>query len=109
MNAAMVASLGCDLTQISLLFFLAYSNAAGGIMKLLLVEDAAQQYKTKGGTQEFSHHMARAIGEDKIMLNHPVTKVALNNQGATVHCANGKVVRGHVLCMNPIALHSLNP
>ena len=30
MNAAMVASLGCDMTQISLLFFLAYANAAGG-------------------------------------------------------------------------------
>ena len=72
-----------------------------GVMKLLLVEDAAQQYKVKGGTQEFCHHMARAIGEDKVLVNHAVTKVCMNTSNSdnsasssvTVHCVNGKVVR----------------
>ena len=73
-------------------------------MKLLLVEDAAQQYKVKGGTQEFCHHMARAIGENKVLVNHAVTKVCMNSNSdnsasssVTVHCANGKVVRNDLI------------
>ena len=36
-------------------------------MKLLLVEDAAQQYKVKGGAQAFSAKLASEIGgRDKV-------------------------------------------
>ena len=52
-------------------------------MKLLLVEDAAQQYKVKGGTQEFSHQMARVIGVERVKTNHAVTKVVQQEANKT--------------------------
>ena len=63
-------------------------------MKLLLVEDAAQQYKVKGGTQEFSHQMARVIGVERVKTNHAVTKVVQQEANKTwdLHCANGQKV-----------------
>ncbi len=42
-NAAMVASMGCDVGQISALHFLAYANAAGGVMKVYLTEEGSAQ------------------------------------------------------------------
>ena len=36
------------MAQVSALFAMAYANAAGGMMKLLMVEDAAQEYRIKG-------------------------------------------------------------
>ena len=65
-----------------------------GVMKLLLVEDAAQQYKVKGGTQEFSHQMAQVIGVERVKTNHAVTKVVQQEANKTwdLHCGNGQKV-----------------
>ena len=64
-----------------------------GVMKLLLVEDgAAQQYKIKGGAQEFSKKMAQSIGEEKVFCNNAVTSITLNEGGAEMVCDNGQIV-----------------
>ena len=36
------------MAQMSALFAMAYANGAGGMMKLLMVDDAAQEYRIKG-------------------------------------------------------------
>ena len=41
-------AIGCDMAQMSALFAMAYANGAGGMMKLLMVDDAAQEYRIKG-------------------------------------------------------------
>ena len=58
-----------NILQVSTLFFLSYANSAGGVMKLLLVEDgAAQEFRVKGGTQNISEKLADIIGRENIKL-----------------------------------------
>ena len=62
LNAAMVATFGCELSHISALFTLAYANAAGGMMNLLLVENqSAQEFRVKGGSQRISQKIGERI------------------------------------------------
>lgn len=94
-NAAMQSSLGCDCANISALFFLAYGNAAGGVMNLFLVDnEAAQEFRVKGGTQQFSLNLVERIGQDKVLLGHAVKTIKQKDEAfAQVECDNGKVFR----------------
>ncbi len=75
-NAAMQASLGCDVANISALFFLAYANAGGGMMNLFLVENqGAQEFRVKGGTQQIAFKLTDRIGKENVFLDHAVTKI----------------------------------
>ena len=52
-NAACRGVLGCDMAQVSALYFVAYAAAAGGLMKLVLAEEnSAQGFNVAGGTQQ---------------------------------------------------------
>ena len=104
MNAAMQASLGCDCSQVSLLFFLAYANSSGGVMKLLLVEDgAAQEFRVKGGTQQISVKLAELVGlGTNVLLGKPVAGIDCDGAVATVLCKDGTTFRAkRVICSTP--------
>jgi monoamine oxidase len=93
-NAAAQATFGCDINQISALFTLAYANAAGGMMKLLVVENqSAQEFRVKGGTQQFSFKLQERIGAEKVLLNHVVQSIEQNDQGVRCTCSNGVVIQ----------------
>lgn len=52
-NAGCRGVLGCDMTQVSALYFVAYAASAGGLMKLVLAEEnSAQGFNVAGGTQQ---------------------------------------------------------
>lgn len=90
-NAAMQACLGCDVSQISTLFFLAYANSAGGVMKMLLVEGgSAQEFRVKGGTQEISKELAKRIDWGNIALDKPVKAIRDNGETVFVRTADGE-------------------
>jgi len=98
-QAACRTALGTDLSQVSALFFLAYSNSAGGMMRVLLATpDCAQELRVKGGTQQISELLADRVGREKIHLEEPVTHVYQDGHIVTVHTATGKVFRAkHVI------------
>ena len=93
LNAACVACFGCDSSQISALFGVAYANAAGGLMKLVLVEnDSAQQFKVSGGNQQISKKILDKIGHDKLLLEHVAQEIIQENDQVKVLFKNGLVI-----------------
>ena len=100
-NAAFVAAFGCDLSQISLLFFLTLGKAAGSVMSLFVVENfGAEEFRVIGGTQQFSHALAMKIKENhtpteenNILFNHMVKSIVQINDDlkkVEVLCENGQ-------------------
>ena len=114
-------STGADLDRVSALFFLAYANSAGGVMKLLMAtENGAQelrvkvrekgyytmfsrtsrfsfldQFNSQGGTQQISEILADRIGRENIHLEEPVDSISQSEQSesVTVHTLSGKIFR----------------
>lgn len=75
-DVACKAAFGTDATRMSILFFLAYANAAGGVLKVLETKkDAAQESRVKGGTQQISELLVEKIGKEKVLVKHPVHDV----------------------------------
>lgn len=59
--------------------------------------------KIKGGNSRLSEKMADAIGREKILLQHAVTRVVQQvNGGVTVYCSNGQSFKGDkIICTAP--------
>ncbi|HEU4323268.1 MAG TPA: flavin monoamine oxidase family protein [Roseiflexaceae bacterium] len=60
--------------ELSLLYFLSYVRAAGGIMPLVEVRGGAQQDRLAGGAQQLAQRLADRLG-DNVRLHTPVTAV----------------------------------
>ncbi|XP_062410643.1 probable flavin-containing monoamine oxidase A [Sardina pilchardus] len=79
------AVFGMEPCQMSLLFFLMYSAAAGGFLQLLeTTPGAAQEFRVKGGTQQLSECLAERIGTERVRLNSPVTAIWQGDDGVEV-------------------------
>ncbi|KAF2365501.1 Amine oxidase, partial [Trinorchestia longiramus] len=66
---------GADAVNMTMLFFLAYANASGGVEPLFGVTGTAQDACLRGGTQQLSQKLSAIIGKEKIMLSHAVVAV----------------------------------
>ncbi len=55
--------------DMSLLYFLWYLKSAGGFCRIVNVENAGQERKFKGGSQQISEKIANVLG-DKVTSNH---------------------------------------
>jgi monoamine oxidase len=73
---------GAELAELSLLHFLFYVNAAGGIEPLLEVEGGAQETRFLEGAQEISRRLAERLGDGRVVLSTPV--LAIDQSGPTV-------------------------
>ena len=124
MNAAFIAAFGCDLSQISFLFFLVLGKAGGGVMNLFVVENfGAEEFRVIGGTQQFSEILAKKVREtdrsssqNNILLGHPVKHIIQhdNTRGTIeVICDNGKHFTGSYVVLaappNMIARMEMQP
>ncbi|XP_043204708.1 probable flavin-containing monoamine oxidase A, partial [Amphibalanus amphitrite] len=90
--AACRVILGCDASRVSVVHFLAYTHAAGGLNALLeATPGTAQEFKVKGGTQQISELLADRIGRHRIFLGHPVTEITQGNDDVTVSTGDGVV------------------
>ena len=52
----------------------------------------SEVYRCKGGNQQLAFKLCDAIGEDRIMLNLPVTRVRLKRDIVVVECADGRTI-----------------
>uniref|UniRef100_A0A673C254 Amine oxidase n=1 Tax=Sphaeramia orbicularis TaxID=375764 RepID=A0A673C254_9TELE len=76
MGVASRSVFGIEPSQMSLLFFLMYSAAAGGVLQLLESSPGcAQESKIKGGTQQLSERLADRIGWKNVRLGSAVTAI----------------------------------
>ncbi|XP_077980470.1 putative flavin-containing monoamine oxidase A [Glandiceps talaboti] len=84
-NAAVRIIFGMECTEMSLLYFLYYTNSAGGLTALVEAsEGAGQEFKIKGGAQQISEKLADKIGRDNVWLNEPVTHVNQEDDSVVV-------------------------
>ncbi|KAK7019792.1 hypothetical protein SK128_021483 [Halocaridina rubra] len=90
-DAAIKTTFGTDAKRIGALFFLAYANSSGGVMKLFEArKEAAQEAIVKGGMQQVSELLAQKLGSDVVLLQHPVKRLKQNEYNVVVTTMNGK-------------------
>ncbi|XP_047425520.1 probable flavin-containing monoamine oxidase A [Mugil cephalus] len=76
---------GMEPSQMSLLFFLMYAEAAGGLLALLeSTPGSAQEFKIKGGTQQLSECLAERVGWKNVRLGSAVTAIWQDAEWAKV-------------------------
>ncbi len=63
----------------------------GGVEKYWTETEA---YRCKGGNQQLAVRLATAIGQPRIRLSSPVSKISVNDAGVRVTCADGHVEKG---------------
>ncbi|KAK2141631.1 hypothetical protein LSH36_1064g00049 [Paralvinella palmiformis] len=74
--------------EVSLLWLLWYVNSAGGVDSIWELEDAAQDSKFVGGSQQISKKLAERF-EGSIKLNSPVVDIVQSEGWANVVTKNG--------------------
>ena len=82
---------GAEPSELSLLYFLWYTQAAGGYRALTEFEDGAQDSRFIGGAQQVCERLAAELGQ-KVVLSSPVRSVAREGESAVVR-ADGFEVR----------------
>lgn len=106
-DAAVRGVFGAEPSEVSALYFLAYSNAGGGFLQLVEVDGAAQEQRFVDGAQSVSNAMAGELGA-AVRLNSPARAIAWDAQGADVHTDAG-VHRGRhvVLALAPALVRTI--
>jgi monoamine oxidase len=94
LGLAVEALLSVEMRDISLLYLLFYIASAGGSVNVLIGNagtGGAQDIRVSGGTQGISVRMAHLLGARRVLLAHPVRRIAQSSRGATVY-ADGMTV-----------------
>jgi monoamine oxidase len=101
--------LGAEPSEMSLLFALFYMAAAGNektpgtFERLFSTRNGSNQDRLHGGSQLIALGLAKRLGR-RVLLGHPVRRIAQSRGGVTVH-ADGAVVKAkHVIVAIPPAL-----
>ncbi|XP_050976399.1 amine oxidase [flavin-containing] isoform X2 [Labeo rohita] len=93
---------GMEPSQISFLYFLMYSAAAGGTLRLLeTTPGSGQELKVKGGTQQLSKKLAEQIGKERVRLGAAVTTICQNSENIKVTTSAGTVTCKAVIVACP--------
>lgn len=82
-NAAVRVVFGAEPHEMSMLYFLTYLRAGGGLMKLVEIEGGAQERRFVGSSQELSIRLAAKIG-DALVLSSPVRRIEQTDTGVVV-------------------------
>ncbi|BBZ45332.1 flavin monoamine oxidase family protein [Mycobacterium parmense] len=93
---------GCEPDDVSMLHAARYTHAAGGLDRLLDVENGAQQDRFPGGTQQIAEAAAAQLG-DRVILEAPVRRIDRHGSGVTVVSDAGKTEAGFVIVAVPPA------
>ena len=86
LGLAVEAVLSVEPRDISLLYFLSYVHASGGVTPLIANAGAggAQDFRVSGGTQGIAIAIARHLGT-RVILSRPVRQIDQGAGGVTVH------------------------
>jgi monoamine oxidase len=91
-----------DPADVSLLHFLAYAHAAGGLEPLISTEGGAQQTRIVGGSQRIALALAAELGADAVVLGEPVRRIAHGADGVVVHGESTSVrARQTIVAISP--------
>jgi monoamine oxidase len=93
---------GCEPDEVSMLQAARYARAAGGLDRLLDVENGAQQDRFPGGTQQIAEVAAAELGA-AVVLNAPVRRIDRHGAGVTVTSDRGQAEAGFVIVAIPPA------
>jgi monoamine oxidase len=93
---------GCEPDDVSMLHAAHYTHAAGGLDRMLDVENGAQQDRFPGGTQQIAEAAAAELGS-RVLLNAPVRRIERHGAGVTVTSTVGQAEAGYVIVAIPPA------
>lgn len=93
---------GCETDDVSMLHAARYARAAGGLNRLLDVENGAQQDRFPGGTQQIAEAAAAELGA-AVVLSAPVRRIDRHGAGVTVSSERGQADAGFVIVAVPPA------
>ena len=93
---------GCEPDDISMLHAARYARAAGGLDRLLDVENGAQQDHFPGGTQQIAEAAAAELGT-RVVLSAPVRRIDRHGAGVTITSDRGQADAGFVIVAIPPA------
>jgi monoamine oxidase len=99
---------GAEPSELSLLYFLWYVQAAGGLQPLTAFEGGAQDSRLTGGAQQVCDRLAAELG-DAVVLDAPVTSITcLGDDAAIVRAGERETTaRRVVLALAPPLLASI--
>jgi monoamine oxidase len=103
LDVAVRVVFGAEPSEISLLYFLSYLRAGGGILKLTQVSEGAQQDRFVDGAQELSKRLRARLGH-AVRLSEPVRRIEQDQDGVTVFSAKGDYRAERVIVALPPAL-----
>ncbi|XP_072309720.1 probable flavin-containing monoamine oxidase A [Eucyclogobius newberryi] len=93
---------GLEPAQMSMLFFLMYSAAAGGVLALLETSPgSAQELKIPGGTQQLSKRLAERVGWKSVRLGCAVKAISQDSEWARVQTCSGTFLSRAVIVSCP--------
>jgi monoamine oxidase len=93
---------GCEPDDVSMLHAARYVRAAGGLDRLLDVEDGAQQDRFTAGTQQIADMSAAELG-DRVVLDAAVHHVDRHDGSVTIACEKGRAEARFVIVAIPPA------
>ncbi|KAK3595095.1 hypothetical protein CHS0354_002348 [Potamilus streckersoni] len=100
-EAATRCMLGMETSQFSVLYYLMYLAAAGGLKNLVEAKDsAAQEFRIKDGAQGVSKALSDKIGHDKIHLGKPVAAVQQTGDGVLITTVSGEKYQSSKLILS---------
>lgn len=95
--------LACEPREVSMLYFLLYAHAGGGVQALAEIEGGAQERRFVHGAQQISERLAAELGS-RVVLSNPVRAIEQSASGVTVHAAKGALTADRVIVALPPAL-----
>ncbi len=93
---------GAEPDDVSMLLAARYVRAAGGLDRLLDVENGAQQDRFAAGTQQIAEKAAAELG-DRVVLGAAVCRIDRHDGGVAITCAKGRAEARFVIVAIPPA------
>src|SRR5262249_25751219 len=91
---------GAEPSELSLLYFLHYASAGGGLMHLVEIDDGAQQDRFARGAQSVSIRLAEGLG-DRVTRGAPVRRIEQDAGGVTVRTDRGDLRGKYAIVATP--------
>ncbi|KDR09121.1 putative flavin-containing monoamine oxidase A [Zootermopsis nevadensis] len=110
MRTLIRVTFGTEASQLSALYFLAFSNGTHGLLSQFSSSlNGARELRIKGGAQQIALELSVKIGKECIILNTPVTEIEQSENGVRVSTRFGKIYRSKyiIVALPPTEVHRI--